>query len=179
MNHSLRILFDEHNIISNALEVAKNADTLIGKNDVEYENTIRELIHFFRSYADEYHHQKEELILFPEMIKRNQMLAEGVLKEMVDNHEDFRDMIRSIEKKLEEKQYTEAQKLIEIYANALLDHIAAENEEVFPMAETLMSEIELENIYYRFQDNDRELGDKKKEGLIDMSESLRKILYDI
>ena len=49
-----------------------------------------------------------------------------------------------------------------------------QNEEVFQMAETLFSEEELEQLYFRFQDCDRNLGTVKKEELKEMAEKLRK-----
>jgi hemerythrin-like domain-containing protein len=174
MNKYLRILYDEHEIIVNAIDAAQQAKSLIGKDDAAYEKTIRELIGFFRNYADKFHHYKEEEILFPEMNKRNELLAEGVIKEMFDNHETFREMIREIEVKLSAKKFTEAQQKLEKYTNALLDHIAVENDEVFVMAESLFSQSELEDIKFRFNDCDRDLGEKQKQELADLADSLRK-----
>jgi len=44
----------------------------------------------------------------------------------------------------------------------LLDHIAAENEELFVLAENLMDEHQLETIYFKFVDVDMELGESRK-----------------
>ena len=40
MNNSLKVLFDEHEIISEAIEISKNARPLIGVNDEEYDSVI-------------------------------------------------------------------------------------------------------------------------------------------
>jgi hemerythrin-like domain-containing protein len=174
MNPFLKLLYDEHEIIVNAIDVAKQSESLIGVDDALYEKTVRELIGFFRNYADKYHHYKEEMILFPEMKKKNEFLEDGVIKEMFDNHEEFRDMIRSIEKDLDGKNFIAAQLDLNNYGEALLDHIAVENDEVFQMAETLFDDAELERISFRFQDCDRDLGDKQKEELKALADSLRK-----
>lgn len=168
MNNSLKMLFDEHEIITRAAELAKNAKALIGTKDAEYELTISELIRFFRIYADQYHHHKEEEILFPEMAKKNEMLADGILKEMFDNHEYFRELILSVEADLADQHYAEASVKIEEYTEALLDHIAVENEELFQTAYSIFSEEELDNIYFRFIDLDRELGENKKKDFTDL-----------
>jgi hemerythrin-like domain-containing protein len=115
-----------------------------------YEDTVRQLISFFRSYADKYHHYKEEKILFPEMSKRNELLMDGAIKEMLENHEDFREMIRGIEQFLDEKNYSGARQQLEKYTEALLNHIAVENDEVFLMAESIFTEEELKKISHRF-----------------------------
>ena len=168
MNNSLKVLFDEHEVITRAAALAKNAKALIGKNDEEYELTVSELIRFFRIYADQYHHHKEEEILFPEMAKKNELLAEGIIKEMFDNHTYFRDLIRDIEADLEAGNYEEASMKIEEYTESLLDHIAVEDEEVFQTAYSIFSEDELDNINFRFMDLDRELGEAKKKDFADM-----------
>lgn len=176
MTRSMKMLYDEHEIIVNAIDTAKQAKSLIGKEDASYEKLIHQLIGFFRNYADKYHHFKEEEILFPEMAKRNELLADGVIKEMFENHSDFREMIQNIETALNEKKYAETQQQLEKYTEALLDHIAVENDEVFQTAESIFSEEELEKIYFRFEDCDRNLGNAKKEELKELADMLRKDL---
>ena len=173
----MQMLYDEHTIIVNAIDTAKQLKSLIGKDDSHYEQTVRDLIRFFRNYADKFHHYKEEQILFPEMIKKNYLLDEGVVKEMFENHGDFRDMVKKTEQYLDAKDYHAAQKQLEKYGEALLDHIAVENDEVFQIAETLFNADELETIYFRFQDVDREIGKDLKEELAELSENLRKEVH--
>ncbi len=174
MNRFIKILYDEHTVIVNAIDIAKQLRSLVGRDDGMYEKSLRKLITFFREYADKYHHHKEELILFPEMNKRNELLEDGIVKEMFENHEDFRESIGRIVAKLDQKDYSAAQEELEKYTEALLDHIAVENDEVFQIAELLLSEAELEKIGYRFIDCDKDLGEKHKEDLIEMAATLRK-----
>lgn len=115
---------------------------------------------FFRVYADGFHHHKEEEILFPEMSKKNDLLGDGVIKEMLENHQDFRDMLQGIENFLEQKNYAKVQQKLMAYTDALQDHIAVENDEVFQVAEALLDPGELERIYFQFCDADRETDDK-------------------
>lgn len=177
MNKTIQTLFNEHTIIANAIEASRQAKIYLGKNDKQYERTIRELIEFFRNYADDFHHHKEEKILFPAMKKKNELLGDGVLKEMFDNHEDFRGSIKSIEKSLDEKNYTKTHEQLEHYTEALLDHIAVENDEVFQMAETLFTEDELEKLFFEFEDADIEMGSSKKQELEELAETLRNNLH--
>lgn len=168
------VLFREHDLIVSAVDAAKNAGVLAGKDDNGFEAIIRELLDFFRNYADRYHHYKEELVLFPEMAKQNELLAEGVLKEMLENHEDFRSMLKSVEDFLDKKDYLRAKQQLDIYCEALLDHIAVENEEVFQMLETLFNDSELEKIFYRFEDSDREAGLEEKQRYEEKLQAIQK-----
>ncbi|MEI2695241.1 MAG: hemerythrin domain-containing protein [Saprospiraceae bacterium] len=162
MNKAIEILTHEHNIIIAALGQVKGLfKELRQGNECYYE--IKKSMEFFRVYADNYHHAKEENVLFPEMIRRREMLEFGVIYEMNQNHEDFREMLSKMEDCLDEAEWELAQKTFEKYAESLLEHIAVENEEVFQIAETIMTEDELLSIYYRFQDCDRELGDAEKQ----------------
>ncbi len=179
MKNPLSILFEEHEFIVSAIDIAKHADKLLAKDEVVYQKIISKLINFFRMYADKYHHYKEEKILFPEMNKKRELLEEGIIKEMVDNHEDFRNMIISIENFLNKKDYMRAQKQLHIYAEALLDHIAVENDEVFQIAETLFDNDELEKIYFQFEDYDREIGEQKKTELGNQLKEIQKTLSDL
>jgi len=177
MQSSIKILYDEHELIVSALGFISDAGDLIERNPAAYEKIVRRLLSFFRNYADKYHHHKEEEILFPEMSKKNELLAEGILKEMLDNHEDFRQMLCDIENSIDKREYEIAQRLLNLYKEALLDHIAVENDEVFQVAEGLMEEEELEKIYYRFIDCDRDLGMEYKQSLADSLSNIQKEIF--
>lgn len=164
MHNSIQTLFEEHTHIMGAIQTSKDLRKLIGKQNIIYGELVLELLRFFRNYADKYHHFKEEEVLFPEMSKRNEMLASGVIAEMLDNHTDFRELIGKIEKSVLASDFEPAQILLEQYGESLLNHIAAENEEVFVTAESILNLEELDKIHFRFEDCDRNLGlDTKKD----------------
>ncbi len=172
MSNSLKLLYNEHEVITRAAYVAREAGNLIGINNEEYELTISELIRFFRVYADQYHHHKEEQILFPEIARKSELLAGGILKQMEDDHEYFRETLRDIEAHLRNQNYPQADLGISEYTEALLDHIAVENEELFQTAYSLFTEDELDRIYFRFLDLDSVLGESKKKDFTDLLRTL-------
>ncbi|MBL0127973.1 MAG: hemerythrin domain-containing protein [Flavobacteriales bacterium] len=176
MHNAIRSLYDEHEMIVEAIEVAKEAGTLIGKDDERYVRTMKDLIDFFRTYADQYHHHKEEEVLFPLMLESNEMLGDGVLKEMLENHADFREMLDGISKDLEAGRLPQVRDGLARYSEALLDHIAVENDEVFHMAMTLLDDNTLDRVGFQFEDHDRETGAERKEELARMVRELRKEL---
>lgn len=165
MDSSVKVLYDEHEIIVSAIEFAKKAAASWKSDEEKFEKTLRTLLSFFRNYADKYHHYKEEEVLFPEMSKKNELLDGGLIKEMFDHHEDFREMLRNIDDYLSNKNYEAASRQLQEYCENLLDHIAVENDEVFQVAETLFTADELEKIQCRFADCDRDLGELKKKEL--------------
>ena len=173
MNKTLEMLYDEHSVITNAVGITDSLNTLRQQNPSAYKAAVRKVIAFLKGYADEYHHYKEEVILFPEMSKKNELFEGGIIKEMTDNHQEFREMIKLIEASLNEGEFETVQKNLEKYVNMLLDHIAVENEEVFHAAESLFTEAELENIGFRFLDIDRELGNEKKESLAEIMNQMK------
>lgn len=176
MHNTIRSLYDEHEMIMEATEVAKEAAALIGKDDARYANTVRDLLNFFKTYADEYHHHKEEEVLFPLMLESNEMLGDGVLKEMLDNHEEFRDMLNAIAQNLEAGRLPQVRDGLAKYCEALLDHMAVENDEVFHMALSLLDDNMLDRIGFQFEDHDRETGAERKEELAERVRGLRKEL---
>jgi hemerythrin-like domain-containing protein len=145
--------------------MARDARSLVGTDNGAYEDTISELIRFFRQYADHYHHYKEEQILFPDMARKSELMQQGILAEMLDNHEDFRERIRSIELALQTGDHAGAAERMDAYGEALRDHIAVENDELFIAAEDLFNAEESERLFFRFVDIDSELGETKKKDL--------------
>lgn len=175
MRNAIKLLLNEHIIITSAITIALKADVLIGKNDELYATVIGRLMNFFKNYADSIHHKKENLILFPEMISKNEFLKDGVIKEMYDNHDDFHELINTIQHFIAKKDYLRAQQQLHIYAEALLDHIAVENDEVFQMAESFFDEGEKEKMYFRFIDIDREIGENVKTDLENQVEEIKNL----
>ena len=177
MNKAIQMLFEEHSKIVNAIDSINRIKPMIQSNPNQFYELTTELLHFFRKYADGYHHHKEEIILFPLMNKKNELLAEGVVAEMFSQHEEFREIISNIEKSLNEQNFEISHKLLVEYTDALLDHIAVENEEVFMIAESLLTDAELEKMYFDFQDTDRQLGTGLKAEWEEWVESLRGKLH--
>ena len=173
MNDPVQTLLDEHTIISDALHTARQAASLIGKDDKLYARIVKQLIYFFRKYADGYHHKKEEDILFPEISKRRALLEGGIIMEMLENHDEFRKMVTLIEKFVDEGDNVRAQRVVERYTEAMFDHIGVENDELFHVSQVLMSQDELQKVYFKFKDADVEMGEKYKLELVELAKDIK------
>ncbi len=157
-----QLMMDEHRIIERALNYSKTLDGLWMEDVHTYTDNILKLTDFFKEYSDAYHHNKEEVDLFKELIRQNEMLKDGIVGEFIQQHEDFRDYVRNITESANHKDYGLSFKLLMEYREELLMHIEAEDDELFPMAEGMFSDSEKETMYFRFQDIDRELGVERK-----------------
>ncbi|HEU5163657.1 MAG TPA: hemerythrin domain-containing protein [Thermoanaerobaculia bacterium] len=164
-NDPLKLLLAEHEIIEGAKDVIAAMDQLWTRDAGAYERAAGELLSFFVSYSDGYHHQKEEVVLFPALRSHPDFYSHDVIDELEEHHQTFRDHVAQMKRALGAKDYAEAHARLTRYLDELLDHIAVENDELFVMAESLLGEAELERVFFRFKDVDRELGDDRKKEL--------------
>lgn len=173
-NNPLNVMYAEHDIIVKAESIIESLDKVWEKDEEKYKEVMATLITFFREYADGYHHRKEEEVLFPAIHGHPDFVLQEILEEFETHHEDFREYTKDIENAIAEGDYAKSYKELNRYLQDLLDHIGAENDELFSLAESLMDEDDLTTIFFRFKDIDMELGEDRKieleksiEGLMD------------
>jgi hemerythrin-like domain-containing protein len=155
----------EHDVILEAGKLIAQINSLWKSNPDEYERIINQLLGFFASYADEFHHHKEEKIVFPAISKKNEIAGGGIVPELIEHHEEFRLLMQQIRAAFAIHDFASTQKFLESYISKLKDHIAAENDELFPMTENIFSPDELDKLFYKCIDKDEELGKIRKEEL--------------
>lgn len=168
----IQVLINEHDVIVTAEEIIKILNNTWQQNEEKYTENVKKLIVFFRQYSDEFHHKKEEDILFKELMNNPDFLLKDIISELENHHEMFREAVIEIEEAINSKEFEKAQKNLESFINDLLDHIAVENDELFCMAESLYDEEDLKRIFFLFEDKERELGIERKAAL---EESLKTI----
>lgn len=162
MNNPIQVLIEEHEKIKQVIEKVKALGDMFETSPNEFRQTVSGMLHFFKTYADQYHHIKEEQILFPVVAQENQIVGESLAEELTEHHEDFREITGRIGDELANNRLREANDLLLDYTDKLLDHIAVEDEEFFIMAESLLSENVLEKMFFDFEDSDRALGTDQK-----------------
>ena len=155
-------MLHEHEVISQAADIVETLDGSWESDADGYSQKATSLIAFFREYADGYHHRKEEEVLFPALKDHPDFVLDEMVDEFEQHHEDFREYAADAESALADGDHAQSYKHLKAYVNDLLDHIAAENDELFVLAETLMDEDELETIFFKFKDIDMELGEERK-----------------
>jgi len=153
-------LFDEHEVILKAIEQAK---AILQQDDLSvHKDELLWYVRFFKEYGDEYHHQKEEEILFKFIEESNEMLGGGLISSLTDHHNEFRDALRNAQDALKNAQWDNVRKILNSYFSDMRDHIGAENDELFISTDSLLNDQEKDTIYYRYMDKDRELGEDRK-----------------
>ncbi len=158
-----KILYHEHEIILCARDQTL---ALLDETDIsQIEEQLLWYINFYREYGDHYHHHKEEETLFATLADKNPMLAEGIIASLTDHHDEFRELLTEIESAIQEKNWDSVKADFTLYLANLRDHISAEDDEFFITVDMELSEKELDDIYYTFQDKDQELGISRKKEL--------------
>ncbi len=168
-----QLLIKEHDVIQEIGNVVTSQNAFWLSDPKGYENNINRLALFFIHYADEFHHKKEEDILFPALQKKNESTGNAIVLELVEQHEFFRDLLQNIRRELKLQNYEIVQSLFETYINSLKDHIAIENDELFPMMDDLCSKDELQRLYYSCIDQETALGLPRKTELENLSKTFR------
>lgn len=162
-SQALRMLYDEHDVILEALEQVKTileSPTLPLRGEA-----LRWYLDFFQQYGDLYHHHKEEEILFSLLGQKDLLLAGSMVQALTEHHQMFREDLRQARQALVQQDWPLVKSILGQYFSHLRDHISAENDELFVTAGQLLNEAEKETLYFSFLDKDRQLGEEKKQAL--------------
>ena len=160
------VMIEEHANISRMLRVIKNMCCSILDGAAINQRDFADIIDFIRNYADANHHQKEEHVLFPEMVEHMGPVANTIITHgMLVEHDLARSYVRSLDEalKLYDKDPRTEYKLdilteIMAYANRLQVHVEKENNVVYPFANRELSE----EIKTKINDEVRRIADENE-----------------
>jgi len=109
---------------------------------------------FIRSYADKYHHAKEEDLLF-------KLFDESldILKVMHQDHEAGRAHVRAVVSAVECHDTGEAVKHLSAYRELLTEHIKKEDEILYPWLDRQLSDSQIGRLYSAFSEVDVKFAD--------------------
>lgn len=111
-------------------------------------------VDFIRSYADKYHHAKEEDILFK--------LFDGnldILKVMHQDHETGRAHVRAVISAVERHDTGDAVRHLSAYRELLTEHIKKEDEILYPWLDRQLSDSQIGRLYSAFSEVDGKFAD--------------------
>lgn len=164
MHRPLEILMEEHRAIEEVLDELALACAQARATGVVDGEAFRRTLEFFRRYADDLHHGQEEALLFPLLELRGLSMTAGPLQVMRYEHEEGRGRLRLLERHLNAAVAGQASAIREVIAQAeaycflLRQHIAKEDECLFPMADGLLSDEDARVLQEAFEQLARQKG---------------------
>ncbi len=151
----MKRLVDEHVLIKRLVALIPE---VIKSLDVESEQgrqIIRDSVKFIRTYADRYHHAKEEEILFKYFDENL-----DILKVIREDHENARAHVRAMLEGLDKKDKKEIAEHLNAYHELLTEHIKKEDEILYPWIDRNLLITQVGELFSKFNEAD-EKSDKE------------------
>jgi hemerythrin-like domain-containing protein len=151
------ILMQEHRVIEGVLDALESAANRLDRGEVVRPRFFVDAAEFIRDFADGCHHRKEEGVFFGAMVESGAPAEGGAIEMMLEEHEEGRRYTRAMRDAAVRLERGDGAACGEITANAkryvalLRDHIAKEDEMLFPMAAELIPPAREEELLERFE----------------------------
>ena len=153
---AIEILTKEHESILKFLDYLVVANDQLVQGTGPSKEFFEKAINIARSFADKFHHYKEEYVMFGLLAQKHNGQIDGEIERHRSQHEHCRNLINEISKKLDgysksldSSSRTLHRNLTE-YIHTLRSHIRSENEVFFPMVENALNETEQESLLQDF-----------------------------
>lgn len=142
---SIEMLMREHRNIERVVDALEIAAGHLSRGVAVRPGFFVDAAVFFAEYADGVHHAKEEGVLFGAMGGSGMPAAEGPIPVMLEEHVEARALTRALRRagrRFADGDTTASSEVITAsrgYALLIREHIAKEDEALFPMAEEMLS----------------------------------------
>lgn len=173
LNYSppLKKLVDEHVLIKKLVSAIPEVIKILDVESEEGRRLVLDCVYFIRTYADKYHHAKEEDILFKFFDDDL-----DILKVMHEDHETARACVRAIVDALERKDKETIVKNLTVYFELLTEHIKKEDEILYPWMDRNLSTAQIGELFARFNEVDEKVD---KEAIDKCTEFVEKLSIEI
>ncbi|MEW6185975.1 MAG: hemerythrin domain-containing protein [Thermodesulfobacteriota bacterium] len=151
----MKTLVEEHVLIKRWLALIPLLLKDLNLEKAADRETILRGVDFIRSYADRFHHAKEEDILFGYFDKDL-----DILKVMTQDHLEGRSHVKAVVEGIEKRNQAEVAVHLKAYRDLLTQHIKKEDEILFPWMETNLTMPQIGELFSRFQATDEQMGDR-------------------
>lgn len=149
----MKALVDEHVLIKRWLALIPAVLDHLDLSSEEGRHLILQGVEFIRSYADRYHHAKEEEVLFtyfdPDL---------DILKVMIQDHIQGRGHVKAIVEAVERQDKGAVTEHLTAYRDLLTGHIKKEDEILWPWMERNLTSTQIGELYAKFQQTDVRMG---------------------
>lgn len=136
---AIEILMDEHQNILRGMTVAEKMAERLDRGEAVPTADVASIVDFIRHYADDFHHMKEEDVLFKWMQEKGFPLDSGPLHCMLDEHNTGRNLVGSLADNLGAglKDTRAAASDLRQFAGHLRQHIFKEDTVLYKMVEQM------------------------------------------
>lgn len=146
----VRKLVDENNLIKRWIVMIPKIIECLDLNSDDCKQLLFDGIEFIRSYADGYHHIKEEEELFK--------YFDGnldILKKIVNEHEKIRFYVRILIYATEEKDKPAVEENLYVYKELLTEHMKKEEEILYPWIDKNLTMAQIGEVCSKFNEIDK------------------------
>lgn len=146
-------LVKEHALIKRLLALVPR---LVDSVDLESEDDrqlVRDAVDFIRSYADRFHHAKEEDVLF-----KHFDAGEGVIQVMLQDHTHGREHVRAALDAVEKRDKQALKEHLMAYRDLLTEHIKKEDEILYPWMDRQFTPEQMNQLKQEFAQTDSTFG---------------------
>jgi hemerythrin-like domain-containing protein len=161
--HPLHTLKHEHRVIERALRALDGVCTRLEWGQHVPAEVLLQLVDFINTFADRYHHGKEETYLFPALQKEG-IPRDGALASLEHEHQIESNLAAEMRLATEEYRSVDPaarQRFIDAarrYTNHLLGHIEREDSILFMLADEILDEDDKASLREGFKRAEAELG---------------------
>jgi len=141
----MKKLVDEHVLIKKWLALIPEVLPRLDLKSEDDRQLVRDGVDFIRSYADKFHHAKEEDILFKYFDDNLDMV-----KVMCEDHKTARNHVKAIVEGLEVKDRQTVVHHLSAYRDLLSQHIKREDEIMLPWMDKQLSVSQVGEMFSRF-----------------------------
>ena len=168
MAEPLHILKHEHRVIERALRALEGVCSRLELGSSVPQDALSGIVNFLSTYANCYHHGKEETYLFPALERRGITRGTGPLGAMEKEHEIERELTSEMVRAVERYRYVDPTSMSRFvtaghkYMTHLLSHIAHEDSILFRIADEVLDDTEKAALFESFKDAESRLGHRSQ-----------------
>lgn len=149
----IKMLVEEHVYIKKLLALIPEIVNRLDLKSEEGRVVILKSVDFIRSYADKYHHAKEEDILFKYFDA-----DDDIIKAMLEDHKSGRSHVKAIMEGVEKQDEKLVAEHLAGYGELLKEHIKKEDEILYPWMDRNMTMDKVGKMFQEFHKVDEEIG---------------------
>jgi len=157
----MKALVDEHTVIKRLLALIPRVIEELDVTREQHRKLVLEVVDFIRSYADRFHHAKEEDILFREFGEDLE-----IIKSMHEEHRIGRGHVKAVIEAVESGDTAAVKDHLTAYGQLLTGHIRKEDEILYPWMDRNLSTAQVGALFSKFAETDeqsRETASRQKE----------------